>query len=150
MSSSTAAPRSGAIDGREAARLIAVAGCAVAAVLYAMIGVGVVSIGESTTAGGAPDLLAFGLMTGGTFAVAAVLLALRESRILWIAVAALEVIVLVGYVAAAGLRSPSYEPWGLAIKACQAVTLVAVAYLLARGPHVGRVARGPEDARTGY
>jgi peptidoglycan/LPS O-acetylase OafA/YrhL len=150
MAASSAAPQSGAIDGRQAARWVAAGASAVAAALYLLIGFGVVSVGESTTAGGAPDLLAFGLMTGGAFAVAAALLALRESRILWIALAALNVIVIVGYVAAASIRSPSYEPWGLGIKACQAVALVAVVYLAVRGPHVGRLVSRGRNTDPGY
>jgi hypothetical protein len=112
---------------------------AVTAILYLLIGVGVLRVGESST--GAPnDLFAFGAMVGGTFAVVAVLLWFVRSRVLWWAVAVLQVIVLVGYVAAAGLRTPSFEPWGILVKVCQLAVLAAVLYLIVRGRPADAVA----------
>ncbi len=118
----------------ESVRYLAVAAAAVTAVLYFLIGLQVLHIGESTSAAAAdkPDIFAFGAMTGVAFTVTAVLLYLFRSRPLWIAVIVLQVIVLAGYVAISGQRNPPYEIWGLTIKALQAVILVAVAYLLTR------------------
>jgi len=121
------------------AREIAILGAAGAAVLYLFIGMGILSVGESS-AGATPDLPAFGLLTGGTFAVAAVALTLFESRRVWLPVALLQVIVLVGYVAASAVRNPPYEIWGLLIKAVQVAVLAAVAYLVIRGPEVRHAA----------
>jgi hypothetical protein len=52
----------------------------------------------------------------------------------------LQVIVLVGYVAAAGLRTPSFEPWGILVKVCQVVVLAAVLYLIVRDRRAHAVA----------
>ena len=118
-------------------RDVAVAASVAAALLYLLIAFGVVSVGTATE-GVAPDLLGFGLTVGGAMALTALALWLFRSRLVWLLVAALEVIVLVGYFALAYMRSPSYEPWGLLIKACQAVVLVAVLYLALRGPEAVR------------
>jgi hypothetical protein len=112
---------------------------AVTAILYLLIGVGVLRVGESST--GAPnDLLSFGAIVGGTFAVVAALLWFVRSKVLWSAIAVLQVIVLVGYVAAAGLRTPSFEPWGILVKVCQLAVLAAVLYLIVRGRPADAVA----------
>ena len=112
----------------ELARRVAVASAAAAAVLYFLIGLGVISVGEAA-AGGAPDLFAFGAMAGGAFVATAILLLRFASRTLWLLVALLQIAVVVGYVAAADIRTPPYELWGLLIKAAQLVVLGAVAYL---------------------
>jgi hypothetical protein len=52
--------------------------------------------------------------------------------VLWAAVAVVQVIVLVGYVAFSSYREPPVELWGTLIKVTQAVILVAVIYLIAR------------------
>jgi hypothetical protein len=114
------------------ARYVAVACTAIAAILYLAIGFGVVSVGKPAS-GQAPDLLPFGLMVGGTFAVAAALLAVVRSRVVWVAVAALQIVVIVGYFALASVREPPFESWGLLVKLFQAIVLVAVAYLVLRG-----------------
>jgi peptidoglycan/LPS O-acetylase OafA/YrhL len=118
---------------RETARYVGAAAASVAAGLYLLIGLGVFDVGDST-AGGTPDLLAFGLMTGGTFALAALALLLRDSRLVAIAVAAWSLIVIVGYFAFAGVRTPPFEVWGLLVKACQLVVFGAAAYLAIRRP----------------
>jgi hypothetical protein len=118
----------------QAVRYLAVFAAAATACLYFLIGLRVLYIGESTSTSAAdkPDIFAFGAMTGIAFAVTAILLYLFRSRPLWIAVIALQVIVLAGYVAISGQRNPPYEVWGLTIKALQVVILAAVVYLLAR------------------
>ncbi len=116
---------------RRLVRSAAVLAAAASAVLYFLIGFGVLDVGRSTSGQGT-DILAFGLMTGGAFTVTAVALLLFESRLLWIAVAILQVVVLVGYVLASAIREPPFEIWGLLVKACQAIVLVAVAYLAIR------------------
>ena len=67
------------------------------------------------------------------FAITALLLARFWSRLLWAAVAVVQVVVIVGYIAVGSARSPAFEAWGLLIKACQAVLLIAMGYLLLRG-----------------
>ncbi len=123
-----------AIYGRgrqDTVRYLAAVAAAMAAVLYFLIGLGVLWVGD-TTDGSAQDLFAFGAITGVTFAVTALLLARFQSRVLWMAVGVLQMIVIVGYVALSGIRTPPFEPWGLLVKACQVVVLAAVAYLVLR------------------
>ena len=114
------------------ARAVAVGASALTALLYALIGLGVLTIGRPSD-GSAGDLVGFGVTLGATFAIAALLLARLRSRALLVAIAALQVIVLVGYVAFAGLREPPVELWGIAIKVCQGVVLLAVGWLLIKG-----------------
>lgn len=113
-------------------RAVAAGAAGVAAVLYFLIGVGVISVGEAAN-GGAPDLFAFGAMVGGAFAVTALLLWFLESRVLWAAVAVLQVIVIAGYVIASDVRNPPFEIWGILVKVAQVVVLAAVAWLLVLG-----------------
>jgi len=124
--------RAGGADVRQAARSVAVVAAVMTAVLYLMVGFGVVSVGRSSS-GEAPDLLRFGLTAGVTFAVAAGLLGLFRSRVLWFALALLNVVVVVAYFALSDLREPPVELWGLLIKACQVVGFGALAYLTVRG-----------------
>jgi len=115
------------------AQAVAAGASALAALLYALIGLGVLAIGRPAD-GSAGDLVGFGVTLGGTFGIAAVLLTRFRSRVLWGAIAILQVIVLVGYFAFAGLREPPIELWGVAIKVCQGVVLLAVGWLLIRRP----------------
>jgi hypothetical protein len=114
-------------------RILAAAAAAASALLYYLIGFGVLYIGESTT-GEDAGLLGFGLMAGSTFLVAALLVWLMPRRWLLALVALLDVAVIVGYFAAAGIRDPSFEPWGLLVKAAQVVFLLALGYLLLQAP----------------
>lgn len=115
----------------ERIRYTAVVAAVGAAALYLLIGIGVLSIG-TTSSGKAPDLLAFGAMAGATFAIVAGLLLRFRRRLLWLAVAALQLLVIGGYFAMADIRTPPIEVWGLLVKACQLVVLVAVGLLLVR------------------
>ena len=120
-------------------RYTAVAAAAAAAILYYLIGLGVLYIGKSTRDTG-PDLFGFGAMAGSAFVVAAILLYLFRSRIVLVAIGLLQVLVIVGYFAMADIRSPSFEMWGLHVKACQVVVLAAVAWLLVRGAQARSIA----------
>lgn len=115
------------------ARYTAAGAALAAAALYLLIGLGVLSIGTAKS-GEAVDLWSFGATAGATFAVVAALLLRFRSRLLLASVAVLQVIVIVGYFALADIRTPPIEPWGLLIKVCQAIVLVAVAVLLLRDP----------------
>jgi hypothetical protein len=100
-----------------------------AGVVYLLIGLGVVGVGTSTQ-DATNDLFTFGIaMAGASLAVAALLWFLPRRRIL-LGVVGFQLLVLVGYVLAAGLREPPFELWGLLIKACQAVVLVAAIILV--------------------
>jgi hypothetical protein len=114
-------------------RRLGVAAATVASVLYLLIGIGVLSVGESTS-GEDAGLLGFGLVMAATFGVVAGLLLLVRRRAVLLAVAALQVVVLVGYVALSDMRDPPFDPWGLLIKVAQLVVLGVVAWLLSREP----------------
>lgn len=111
------------------ARSVAAGAAVVAAVLYWLIALGLLTIGRPAD-GSDPKLFEFGALAGSTFAVVAVLVAFVRSRSLAIGIGLLQVLVIVGYVAASSVREPPFEPWGLLIKASQAVILVAVGYLV--------------------
>jgi hypothetical protein len=113
-------------------RYIAAGVAGVVAVLYFLIGIEILAVGRPAD-GGAPDLLAFGLLVGGAHLVAAVLLALFARRAVWLGVAAFQVMVIVGYFALADVRDPHFELWGLVVKLLQVVVLAMSAYLALRG-----------------
>ena len=116
-------------------QLMAIAASVTTAILYLLVGFEVVYVGESTN-GADPGLLGFGLAAGSVFLASAVLLLLVERRWAWIAVALLNVVVIVGYFALAGVREPPFAWPGLAIKALQLVTLGSVLVLVVRGRRV--------------
>jgi hypothetical protein len=116
------------------ALIVAIAAAAFVAVLYYLIGLGAIYVGTSSN-GSSTDLGAFGSIVGTAFAVVALLLARLRSRLLWAVVGVLQIVVLLGYVVVGSVRTPAYEPWGLLIKACQVVILVAMGYLLLRSGH---------------
>lgn len=116
-----------------AMRRLGVAAATVAAVLYLLIGVGVLSVGESTT-GEDAGLLGFGLVMAATFLVVAGLLQFVRRRAVLLAVAMLQVVVLVGYVALSDMRDPPFDPWGVLIKVAQLVVLGVLAWLIIRDP----------------
>jgi hypothetical protein len=123
-------------------RYVAVAAAGLTALLYVLIGFEVLFIGEAASGGNA-DLLAFGLLTGGAFAVIAALLAFAARRLVWIPVALLTLAVIVAYFAFAELRQPPFAFWGLAVKAVQVVLFGSVGYLAIRG-----AAGGPAATRA--
>lgn len=124
---------------RERVRYIASGLAGATAVLYFLIGLGVVRVAESSA--DTPDLFEFGAMTGGAFAFGALLLAVTDRRELWVMGALLQMVVLIGYVAAADMRTPAFEFWGLAIKVFQLLLLVALTYLALRPVQRGAARR---------
>ena len=125
-------------------RIVAAAAAAGSAILYYLIGFSVLFIGESTS--GENDILGFGLTVGTVFAVLAVVVLLFRRRWVLGIVAALDVAVIIGYFAVAGVRLPPFELWGLTIKALQVIVLVAVGRLIARAPGQAAVGRGASPA----
>jgi hypothetical protein len=123
---------------RPRVRYIAAALAAAAAVLYFLIGIGVLRVVDASSA--TPDLFEFGAMTGGAFAIGALLLAITDRRLLWYMGALVQMVVLVGYMFAADMRTPAFEFWGLALKAIQLVLLVALVYLAVK-PYTSQLSR---------
>ena len=119
-------------------RELGAGGSLVAGVIYALIGLGVLSVG-TTTSGASTDLFAFGaIMAAGSVAIVVAMLR-STSRDVPIAIAVLEILVIVGYFAVAGVREPPVELWGLLVKGLQVVALAsAVVLALHARPAVAR------------
>jgi hypothetical protein len=131
--------------GRRWLLALAVASSAVTAVLYILVGIGALDIGEP-----APDVtrgtFAFGLTVGGAFAVVAFMLAGVQQRWLWISVGLMDAIVIAVYFATSATRVPPFELPGLVIQGVQLLALVAAAILAVIGPDVPDPAtRGPHS-----
>ena len=110
------------------ARRIGITAALVAGGIYLLIGLDTLSVGTSTT-GETTDLLPFGLAMGVFSLASAIALYLAHARRWLVAVAAIQLVPLLGYVAFNAYREPAFEPWGVLIKVCQAVVLVAAAML---------------------
>ncbi len=106
----------------------AVALAAATAGLYAVVGFAVVDMSSKAENGPIVPLV----MTAFFFAALTVLLALRPRRVSYLTGAAMCAIAIVGYFVIAPSRDPSFEAWGLSIKAVQVVLLAALAWLARR------------------
>ena len=112
-----------------AIRRLAIAAALVAAALYALIGLGVLDVGRPSS--GAPaDLGPFGAVMATTFLVVAVALARFESIPTLVGIIVVQLIVIVGYFALAGVRVPAIEITGLLVKLAQLIVLVSALGLL--------------------
>jgi hypothetical protein len=110
----------------------AVAGSAITAILYVLIGFGTLDIGEPAP-GVVRSLTTFGLMVGAAYLLITVLLLRRQRRSLWLAVAVMNAIVIWAYFATSGTRVPPFELPGLLVGGTQLVTLLAVLALAILG-----------------
>jgi len=107
---------------RYAAALLAVA----VGVLYLLIALQVIHVADTT----GKDSPFIPMMAAAVaFWLGAVLLAVIDRRIVWLLGAAVQVVVLIGYVAVAPSRDPHVEAWGLLIKLAQIVILGSLVYL---------------------
>jgi hypothetical protein len=116
---------------RRTIRYLAAAIAAITAVVYLLVGFGVLRVVDHASPD-APPLLDFGLMAGAAFGLGALLLLTLDNRILWWLGALLQVGVIVMYVVVGQDRTPAFEIWGIAIKVLQAVLLGALLYLALR------------------
>ena len=114
------------------AQLTATVTAVATALLYFLIGLGVLNIGTSTQDTGNQDLLGFGVASGVVYVTVAALVYLIKRRVVWILTAVLDFLVIVMYFAVASVRQPPYEIWGLLIKALELVLLGALIYLIYR------------------
>ena len=125
---------------RPTAMTAAVLASLAAGLVYLLIGLGVVSVGVSTQ-DATTDLFGFGVsMAVASVAIAALLWFVPRRRILF-GVVGFQLLVLVGYVLAAGLREPPFDLWGLFIKACQAVVLVAAVIVITEPRTTGEIGK---------
>lgn len=106
------------------------------ALLYVLIGFGVLTVVEGT-ATDAPPMILFGASAGAAFVLGAALLLLFDRRALWIVGAILQVGVIVMYVSVSFQRTPPFEVWGILIKILQITILGGLVYLSVRLPESG-------------
>lgn len=115
-------------------RPIAVALAAAIALIYVLLWLDVLSLPGAET--GDRGILG---VAGGVFAVLTVLVAVVRRRAVLVAAAALQVLLAVMYLAVSTDRDPSFEVWGLTIRALSLLLLVAlVGLLLGRGRELDR------------
>jgi hypothetical protein len=103
------------------------------AVIYLLIGLGILDIGASTS-GEAVDLALFGFSAAIAYAVLALLLTFTDRRWLWILAALVMLWVYVIYVSTSGVREPSFEVWGIALRIIQVPLLASLVYLSWNSP----------------
>ncbi len=106
---------------RQLIRYTATGAAAVTALLYVLSG----------TAG--PIKLGFSLAMGVVFTAVAIVLFQFGQRLVWELVALLDLGAIIGYLIVAPSRDPHFELWGVAIKAVQAILLVALGYVIVKG-----------------
>jgi hypothetical protein len=110
------------------ARRIGISAALIAGGIYLLIGLDTLSVGTSTTEP-TTDLLSFGVAMGLFSLASAMGLYVAHARRWLAALAAIQLVPLIGYVALSAYREPAFEPWGLLVKAMQLVVLVAAAVL---------------------
>ena len=125
---------------RKAVRYGAALLAAAVGVLYLLIALQVIHVADTT----GKDSPFIPMMAAAVaFWLGAVLLAVIDRRIVWLLGAAVQVVVLIGYVAVAPSRDPHVEAWGLLIKLAQVVILGLLVYLAVTS---SRSARRPAAA----
>lgn len=124
----------------ERTRYFAATMAGVAAVIYFLIGAGVLQVAAEEPGGA--GLTFFGVAAGLGFALGVALLLTWKRRIVWILGALLQILVISMYFAVAPDRTPAYEVWGLVLRVPQVLILLSLAYLsLSRVPARVRLAR---------
>jgi hypothetical protein len=116
---------------RRTIRLVAAGLAGAMAIIYFLIGAGVLDVGraDGTDAG---FLVVFGASAGGAFLLGAVLLLAFDRRWLWILGTVLQVFVMVGYLTVSADRTPAFEIWGITLRVIQVPLLAALVYLAIR------------------
>ncbi len=122
------------------ARRLAAAAAAATAVLYALIGVGVLVV---TNEGPSTDLQVFGLTAAAAFVAVAVVVTRARRRLVLAIVGALVVPVLIMYAVMAEVREPHVELWGLLIVALQVVLVGALVVAVVVPVSAGRSTATP-------
>lgn len=112
----------------EIVRVGAAVAAGAAAVVYVLIGTGVVFVATTEDAGSGPIVPM--LLSAVAFAALAALLAVSTKRWVLAYGIALQVVVTAGYFALASNRTPSFEAWGLSLKAVQLLLVAALVWLL--------------------
>jgi hypothetical protein len=113
------------------------------AVIYYLIGLGVLGIGGSRS-GESVDLAVFGFSAGTAFLFQALLLLRTDRRWVWVLSAVFQVWVALVYVMVSGTREPPFELWGIVLRILQLPLLAVTVYLAWNAP----AARGSGTAVT--
>ncbi len=113
---------------------------ALTALVYLAIGAGIIEVVDPATSQPG-ELLVFGLVAGGAFALGAVLLVIGDWRPVWLVGAGFQVFAIVMYVMVSQERTPPFEVWGVMLRIPQGLMLVALAYLFVSRPAGTRVTR---------
>jgi hypothetical protein len=124
---------------RRRVRLGAAALSAAMAVIYLLIGLGVLDI--SADPSGEVDLFGFGLGAGALFLTGALLLVAVDHRVLWAIGLVLQGLVIAMYLAVSPQREPPYELWGITLRILQLPLIAALAYLAIAPAHAGAETR---------
>jgi peptidoglycan/LPS O-acetylase OafA/YrhL len=117
---------------RQRARYVGATFAAGMALIYFLIGLGVLDVGGTTD--GNTDIFAFGMMAGAGFLVWAVLLVLVDRRWLWAIGVLFQLLVYAMYVGVSGTREPPFENWGVTLRIVQVPLLLAMIYLTLHAP----------------
>ena len=112
---------------RRAARYAAAGLAGAIATIYFLIAAGVLTV--VTPVENDSSMVAFGISAGSAFLVGALLLLAFDRRILWVLGAALQLLVVWGYLAVAPDRTPAFEFWGISLRVIQLPLFAALACL---------------------
>ncbi len=107
------------------ARYLAAAMAGVAAVIYLLIGAGVLQVVDGDQSG----MATFGFAAASGFVLGVILLLAWKHPLVWVLGALLQIIVIVMYFAVGPDRTPHYEVWGLALRIPQVLILASLVYL---------------------
>ncbi len=121
------ADTSGRLGLRAATAALAVA----VAVLYILIATQVVFVADTSGKDSPAVPMA---LAGAAFLLGAVLVLLRDDRVVYLLGAVVQVAVIIGYFAVAPSRDPHYEVWGLTMKVAQLAILGLLVYLAVKTP----------------
>jgi hypothetical protein len=113
---------------RRALRRVAAALSAACALIYVLIGVGVLRVdvaGDTQTEG-----LVFGVLAAAAFGLGTVLLVATDRRSFWVLGAAFQAFTIVTYFQVAERRDPPFEVWGLLLEVLQSIILASLLALV--------------------
>ena len=122
------------MDGQRA-RFVAAGAALGSAILYVLVGFGVLDIGTATF-GEEVDLKQFGTGAGAAFLAVALVSLLARNKWYIGAAGLFDAAVVLGYFVMAGVREPPVEVWGLSIKALQVIVFIAIVVVVTARPVV--------------
>jgi hypothetical protein len=130
---------------RRTIRYVAAAVSTAMAVIYFLIGLGVLDVLAS--ASDRDFLLVFGGAAGGAFLLGGFLLVAFDRRWLWVVGAIFQVFVYWAYFDVSKTRDPAFETWGITLRIIQVPLLLALTYLALRAPDAAEARQATERRR---